>query len=74
MSTIKIDKGVPIPNGSGGYSVYPWAEMEVGDSFFAPVPGLSGSIAGAARKYGWKFRTQTTVENGIKGVRVWRKE
>ena len=28
-----IEKGVPMPAGSGGWGKYPWRKMQVGDSF-----------------------------------------
>ena len=74
----KIEKGVPMPLGAGsgpGFPrKYPFAEMEVGDSFFAP--GItSRNIAGCfshASKSGRKFCLRTLTENGVTGVRVWR--
>jgi hypothetical protein len=33
--SIRIDKGVPMPQHMGRRRKYPWTEMEVGDSFHA---------------------------------------
>lgn len=38
MSEIKIEKGIPIPEGRPRNRIYPWAEMEVGDSFVVQKP------------------------------------
>jgi hypothetical protein len=73
---IAIDKNVPLPQrtwgGPGGRPPkYPWAEMEVGDSFFvlnATTDNLSAAGTMAAKRSGRKFTTRK--ENG--GVRVWR--
>lgn len=78
---VRIDRDIPIPESrthggrrgaSGGATgKYPWAEMEVGDSFLVKNVrqqhmGQLASAAGA--RLGRKFSTRT-VENG---VRVWR--
>jgi len=78
----EIEKGVPIPQAAttagGRPPKYPLAQMEVGDSFFAPVAHKaitssisslkrSGSIAATAR-----FTTRVAEVDGRKGVRTWR--
>lgn len=68
----KIDKGIPIQK-FNSLTKYPWAEMEVGDSFFVPgtrVTRLNGSKAYWERKLSTKYITRT--KEG--GVRVWRIE
>jgi len=70
---IKIDKNVPIPETAGNGAVYPFAEMEVGDSFY--VEGkTSNQLQNAAshwrKRKGWKFATRT--KEG--GARIWRVE
>ena len=76
----KIEKNIavpPMPN-RGPYNIYPWKEMEVGDSFLL-VPKDGESLRGlmrrinpqalnAKKRLGRTF-TCRTVENG---VRVWR--
>lgn len=76
---VKIDKGIPLPprrrGGGAGRTgrapIYPWREMEIGDSFFLPdiEPHLISSLAaGAAQRTGRKFATRIEGD----GVRVWR--
>lgn len=76
MARIKIDKKVPIaPRWSRSDVIYPFAELEVGDSFFAPSKKRSFSnLAVWSKKTGFKFMTRKTVENGQPGFRVWRTE
>ena len=76
MSKFKIDKGVPLLDRQRKNTVYPWAAMEPGDSFFvagAAQPSIS-SCAGAVsrRRSGWRFATRKVTEGGVAGVRVWR--
>ena len=65
-----IEKGVPMPAGSGGWGKYPWRKMQVGDSFrversqmaregYRPSPPPSLGLKVSVRKEG-------------DGVRVWR--
>ncbi len=69
--SIKIDKDIPLPQGNGGKSMFPWRTMEVGDSFFAPgKKQIDRRTADAS--YGIKTKTSRVVENGVEGVRVWR--
>lgn len=80
---IKIDKNIPIPtphNVSGRPGIYPWHEMEIGDSF--PVTSedpkktrlsLSASAQRQSiRKTGRKFTIRVVVEDDKTIVRVWR--
>ncbi len=69
-----VDKRKPIPKrkGGGNTSKYPFREMAVGDSFFAPHCPTSKLIA-AACYYGPKrFSARTVTERGIPGARIWR--
>lgn len=66
----EIEKGVAIPRGRG---MYPFRNMEVGDSFFVPgatAKNLSTCACqfSARHGHGWKFSVRT-VDGG---VRVWR--
>ncbi len=85
LVTIKIDKGVPILKGSGrrhGENIFPFAEMEVGDSFFVPFKkdkkqmSQRTSLHTCARlwaqyhKKNWTFSTSTLSDEN--GVRIWR--
>lgn len=82
MSKFVIEKGVEIPKkkaGPGSESMYPFAQMEPGDSFFIPASGITqknlqrrmataAKRTGSARIPGSKWTTRK-VEGGI---RVWR--
>lgn len=80
---IKIDKGVPVPPQQvpGRKSKWPWKDMEPGDSFFAAgyaTKAEDGAMVmngtnGRRVAPGTKWCARTRVENGVKGVRVWRK-
>ena len=67
----EIEKGVPMPPSK---TLYPFAQMEIGDSFFVPnktTSSFSGTIANRRPK---KFKSSAVMEKGVKGVRVWRIE
>ena len=72
-----VERGIAPPPTSS-YPVYPWHQMEVGDSFLVPDPIdpklVQNRILAAAnrvrRRYGMRFRTHICRE----GVRVWRTE
>jgi hypothetical protein len=68
---ITIDKDIPLPRHR---VVYPFPEMEVGDSFFSKKSRktLAGIAYYWSRKLGFKFATRDVVENDVEGVRVWR--
>lgn len=66
----EIQKDIPPPSGGGGY---PFAEMEVGDSFFAADKNanqLQNAASHWRKRMGWKFKTRTEGE----GARIWRIE
>jgi len=71
MFEIEIEKGVPQPDAKTGK--YPFRQMEVGDSFFAPLgssdPNPFNTYATAKRiKDGRKY----SVRRVDGGIRVWR--
>jgi hypothetical protein len=71
---IKLETNIPMPPkpGTGRKEKYPWAAMNVGDSFFAPgVPGatMSQNIRGTKKRYPGTAYAYRTVDGG---VRVWR--
>lgn len=78
MSEFVIEKNVPIPENAGhkgNHSPYPFAGMEIGDSFFVPCEkGRDHRVSAAAANYarrkhaGKKFSTRRTST----GVRCWR--
>lgn len=72
---MRIEKNVPAPSGKttrGRKSKYPFAHMEVGDSFTVTISEgayVVGSAAGAyGRRHNKKFTTR--VAGGL--ARVWR--
>lgn len=72
---IKIDKNVPMPDGVNRETKWPFADMEVGDSFFAPghtSNQMTNAAAHWRKKNGWSFSCRNTEEEGVKGARVWR--
>lgn len=81
----EIEKGVEMPaavNSGGRKAKYPWAKMEIGDSFFVPANGCSmrnvqdrfaSAAAQWAKRHGSKFATRQ-VKEPEPGVRVWRVE
>ncbi len=86
-STMKIDKNIPLPThkkGAGKPNKYPFADMEVGDSFAIAVDENANvlntrcslhSSANSWAKYNKKncsFKTQVTTDNGETYIRIWR--
>ena len=80
---MKVDKDVPTPavargSGIGRVPKYPFRDMELGDSMFAA--GEDGvRMWGSARTHSYRHKpfrvvARMVVENGVKGVRVWRVE
>jgi hypothetical protein len=75
QTAIRIDKGVPIPpqRDGRGNPKYPWAAMEVGDSFFVPADRQRGITSVPNKKHApKKWTSRMVVENGVKGLRIWR--
>ena len=74
----KIDVGVPISKITSGRkpTKFPFTDMEVGDSVFVPEAKPNSSYASAAtRNYSpHKFIQRTVIEDGVKGLRIWRTE
>lgn len=81
--TFKIEKGIPMPNiTSGRPRIYPFPEMEVGDSFAVPITDeilcgqnknarlLSSAATAYTRKYGGKFSVKLDRPNKV--MRCWR--
>jgi hypothetical protein len=67
----KIEKGVPIPaKRTNRATGYPWGQMEVGDSFYAP--GKRSADFSAYRAAALKHGIRYTVRKEGDGVRVWR--
>ncbi len=82
--TYAIEKGVPIPMQQGsrnGVLPYPFADMQLGDSFVVPVPrdtpakNIQGIVGNHARKYRENYRADFAVTTRVidsgNAVRVW---
>ena len=79
--TFEIDKTQPIPKSTKGRPrIYPFMEMEVGDSFAVPIQlddKTTGNLLRCAaraysRKYGGKFAIR--IERSKNVTRCWRVE
>lgn len=66
----EIERGIEVPN-RVRVSKYPWATLDVGDSFFAPIAAKGGSARAymASKKHGKHFLSRAAVKNGVQGVR-----
>ena len=71
---MKIAKNIPIPEGGKGRPlVYPFGNMEIGDSVY--VDGRKkASIQAACRGYGKRHNMRFTTRAEKSGLRVWRVE
>ena len=68
--TIKIEKGLPIRLLRKRASKYPFAKMEVGDSFF--VDGAKSGVLAARCAYWNKLGCRFIARTEGTGARVWR--
>jgi hypothetical protein len=71
---MEITKDIPIPTGSDR-TIYPFAEMEIGDS--VTVAGLGGrKMAHAARAYAARHADWNCISRKLDtgAIRVWRVE
>lgn len=78
---MKVEQNIPIPKMASSRGLFPWHDMQVGDSFFAPgyktgnpSNGLKSFNASAGDEIipGSKWRVRSVVEDGVQGLRVWR--
>lgn len=70
--TYKISKNKPLPPAR---TLYPWQDMEVGDSFLVPGPhdkASGGKVRSAACDYGRRHGLAFSVRVEGDGLRVWR--
>lgn len=70
-----IEKGVPVEETGGGRRMkYPFAEMEIGDSFFVPKPpsSLRQTVKDGGKRIGRTFVCGNAIKDGVKGMRIWR--
>jgi hypothetical protein len=68
----KIDKNIPIPSSGKKYAVLD--VLEHGDSHFFPGYEIKAVCGNFACRRPKKFLVRTLIEDGVKGVRVWRIE
>lgn len=69
----EIDKGIAIPDPRTNGCIYPWDDMEIGDSFIVPPEkdkSIHATKSAAGKRYGKKFIARK-VDGG---TRVWRVE
>lgn len=69
--TIKIEKGVPLIPKRFESHVYPFREMEIGDSFQLPAEEAR-RLRGAANVFSKRHKVKFSVRMVSGGVRVWR--
>ena len=74
MSSVKIDKDIPMPQDKlGRKPKYPWMDMDVGDSFLLPGKSIHHAASLMVRwqeRGGRRYSARTVPE----GVRIWRIE
>ncbi len=77
---LQIEKDVPMPaprartpkrRTAGARAKYPFAQMEVGDSFFAE-DAMQAEIASTACMAGQRLGYRFATRQSVGGVRVWR--
>lgn len=78
MSSLTIEKNVPLPPKAGKQTKYGWEKMEVGDSLFFDankhdLESIKGTAYCWGKNNGAKFTTRLNREAPY-GVRIWRIE
>ena len=72
----KIEKGIPISTWSRKLSCYPFAMMQIRDSFLcdSTIKGFAQAqrVRSAASQYGRRNKKKFTVRKTDQGYRVWR--
>jgi len=71
MTTIPIERGIPIPPKKTTETKYPWRDMAVGDSFTIPLAAF-GNVRVAAFRFGKKNGMRFCSRKDGDQVRVWR--
>ncbi len=66
-----VEKGIEIPSRNVD-AKYPFRDMDVGDSFFTISTPQSYVSLHTRVLRPKKFSCRTVVENGIRGLRIWR--
>lgn len=76
---IKIDKKIPLPmpHSKGEGYKYAFATMKIGDSFWVPDDLHTRSPQSSAYAYkrkheGWNYTSRREMQDGVRGIRIWR--
>lgn len=77
---MRIERGVPLDRKRGREAVYPFSDMDVGDSFLVGVSGdaravqrrVASAASAAGKRLGYRFVTRQVNEGGEVSVRCWR--
>ena len=69
----RIDKNIPVPltSGMGRPTIYPFADMAVGDSILVPVNKAGGARV-SAYYHGKIHKKKFTAQRVADGYRIWR--
>lgn len=69
----RIEQDVPMPPSRGGAALYPFGQLDVGDSFyFTGEPYQNTSFRRSASAYGTRNGVKLTVRKDGDGLRCWR--
>jgi hypothetical protein len=69
---LKIENSIPIPPMAGTKQIYPFKDMEVGDSVFIPEANHDSKIVSAAKMHFWRTGKKWTAKIVDGGIRIWR--
>lgn len=71
-----IENHLPVPErGNKGKSVYPFAELDVGDHFFVDDrahKAVQAAASNAQKAHKAKYVVRPYVKSGVQGSMVWR--
>lgn len=74
-----VEKNVPLPTPRAPRNIYPFAKMEIGDSFLVPIlkedmktkrSRITAAVTNGQKGTGHKFTSRYLEAEG--GIRVWR--
>ncbi len=68
----KIEKDIPVAPIERDTSLYPWRNMEVGDSIIIERPEHQFTARSAASAYGKKHKMKFVSRKLPEGMRIWR--
>jgi len=74
MEKYKIDRGIPLPQNRkrGRKASYPFADLEIGDSFLVPFANVRTMRSAAYQARIRMDKTFYCAKEGQHSVRVWR--